>query len=362
LEVIRSYKVLDTPPDKELDDIVQIAAFMMDMPISLVSIADENRQWFKAKLGVLVSEVAGEDALFSHVIDNVKNELLIVDDPQKDIRFKDSPLVKENPNMRFYVGAPLLADTGDVLGTLCLIDNKWRTISENHKKALRLLADKVMDILNARKAMNHKNSQLAISAERLEKISDSSPGAFFEMVLNTEGALNFSFMSKGMAELHPSLDLEKIKLDAYAALEAVHPDDVEMLLQKMEESREKMTIWNVDFRIANSKEGNWHKVVARPVKKAEGNIVWYGTFQDITATKKYLNALEDSFFNLSHIMRRPIANLSGITNLLCKSGLSNAERSDLLGYLVETSRELEQCSADLNRRYADIDHNFKKMN
>ena len=116
LRALRALEILDTPPERGFDDIARIAAFLMKTPIALVSLVDEDRQWFKARFGLEVAETPREDSFCAHAILDVG--VTHVRDARCDERFRDNPLVVGAPGIRFYAGAPLRTAEGHAIGSL----------------------------------------------------------------------------------------------------------------------------------------------------------------------------------------------------------------------------------------------------
>jgi GAF domain-containing protein len=126
LQALREMLILDTPPEERFDRVVRFAADEFDMPIVLVSLVDAKRQWFKARVGMAVCETERDISFCGHVI--VQPQILVVEDALQDERFHDNPLVAGPPHVRFYAGAPLQLPTGEIIGTLCMIDHQPRTL------------------------------------------------------------------------------------------------------------------------------------------------------------------------------------------------------------------------------------------
>ncbi|WP_089357985.1 GAF domain-containing protein [Ekhidna lutea] len=150
LSELLSYQILDTQPEKELDEITFLASTIYETPISLVTFIDKKRQWFKSCKGFDFHETRREDSFCRHTL-NKPNELFIVDDAKNDPLFKDNPLVMGKENIAFYAGAPLKTVNGNVLGTLCVLDTKPHQPTSKQKKSLSILAEKVMRFLETRK-------------------------------------------------------------------------------------------------------------------------------------------------------------------------------------------------------------------
>ena len=149
LKVLWQYDVLDTVPEEVFDDLTDLAAHICDAPIALISLVDEDRQWFKSRIGITVSETSRDISFCAHAIMN--DGLFVVPDATKDKRFKNNPLVTGSQKIRFYAGAPLITPDCHALGTLCVLDSKPRTLRPEQAQALRVLAHHVVSQLELRR-------------------------------------------------------------------------------------------------------------------------------------------------------------------------------------------------------------------
>lgn len=145
LRALHELLVLDTPADEKFDRVVRFAAEQMDVPIALVSLIDDQRQWFKARVGLDVLETARDVSFCGHAI--MEPAIFVVEDASKDKRFADNPMVLAGPQIRFYAGAPLSAPGGERIGTLCVIDDKPRKLGVVEIAVLEALRDLVNDAL-----------------------------------------------------------------------------------------------------------------------------------------------------------------------------------------------------------------------
>ena len=148
IEVLKKYDILDTPPEETFDDLTELAAYICDTPIALVSLVDSNRQWFKSKVGLDATETDRNLAFCSYTILN--SDPLVVSNVTEDERFKNNPLVTSEPNIRFYAGTPLINSDGFALGSLCVIDRTPKKLSPKQLKALQTLGREVIAQLELR--------------------------------------------------------------------------------------------------------------------------------------------------------------------------------------------------------------------
>ncbi len=157
------YEILDTGPDKALDDLVHLAAAICQAPIAVISLVDAERQWFKSKVGLTETQTARIIAFCAHTI--LGDDLLVVPDARADPRFVENPLVVGEPHIRFYCGAPLTTPDGHHIGTLGVIDRVPRELVLEQREAMRVLSHQVMDHLNLE--CRHKELVAAVG-ERLK--------------------------------------------------------------------------------------------------------------------------------------------------------------------------------------------------
>jgi GAF domain-containing protein len=148
LEVLWQYDVLDTAPEEVFDDLTDLAASICEAPFAMISLVDQDRQWFKSKTGVTFGETSRDISFCAHAI--LRKNLFVVPDTWKDVRFKRNPMVTNGQKIRFYAGAPLITPDGYGLGALCVLDNKPRQLRPVQKRALRILARHVISQLELR--------------------------------------------------------------------------------------------------------------------------------------------------------------------------------------------------------------------
>ena len=166
LAALRAQQVLDSLPEQMFDDIVRVASNVCGTPIALISLVDEDRQWFKAKVGLQASETPRDQAFCAHAILEPDTPL-VVPDATQDPRFALNPLVTGSPDIRMYAGAPIVSHSGHALGTVCVIDQTPRELTAEQVDSLQALSRQVSHLLELRRVT--RNSVDSVQMQLLAK-------------------------------------------------------------------------------------------------------------------------------------------------------------------------------------------------
>ena len=153
LNILNQYGILDTPYEEPFERIAALARLIFDTPIVLISLLDENRQWFKSNIGLDVRQTPREQAFCNETIRS--DDVLVIADAELDVRTAQNPLVTGQPHIRFYAGAPLVTPEKARLGSLCIIDRQPRRFDEREMAILKSLAGLVMKEMDLRRQTEH---------------------------------------------------------------------------------------------------------------------------------------------------------------------------------------------------------------
>jgi PAS domain S-box-containing protein len=205
LEALRELEILDTAPEEEFDDLALIASQICDTPISMISLIDRDRQWFKAKVGSETLQTPRDVAFCAHAI--LQRGLFVVPDATEDPRFADNPAVKADPGIRFYAGAPLRTPEGHALGTLCVLDRKPRQLTGDQEDALRALSRQVEGQLELRRRIIRERRETGEALHEKEVsvrlLADQMPAVLWSV----DRELRFtSSLGAGLANLNQTPD------------------------------------------------------------------------------------------------------------------------------------------------------------
>ena len=272
---LRQYDLLDTPPEPALDDLTALAAHLCEAPISLISVIDDQRQWFKSRVGLSVSETPRDISFCEHTI--LQRDLFIVPDAVADERFAGNPLVTGEPHLRFYAGVPLITFDGQALGTLCVIDRVPRELSPLQQEALRVLSRQAMAQLELRR----QTRELAKSERLLRAIFDSEPECV--KVLGPDGALRMMNRA-GLAMIEADSFGQVADHCVYPLIVPEHRAEFEALTGRVFRGE----AGTVEFQITGLKGApRWLETHAAPLRDERGEVTaLLGITRDITERKR----------------------------------------------------------------------------
>ena len=229
-------------------------------------------------------------------------------------------------------------------------DKTW-LLPENTKlnEALRALLDLLESSLPWEEWADAKEQRVADSKELLLKLTDKSPGAFFQFEKRLDGTLAFPFLSKGIEDIHPGLTVEALQADPRLGFSQIHPGDLPEIMGKLSQSYRELTPWDYEFRVVQQDQTVWHRALAQPERKQDGTVVWYGSFQDINEQKNRYFALEARNEQLkeivwlqSHVIRAPVARLMGLVEVMELGNLTEEERAMMLDAVLASAHEIDE--------------------
>ncbi len=348
-QIVKRLKSLDMSTKRELEDIITLTSLICKSPIVLITLLDDQKQYIHFQTGLDVEETPLEDAFCRFTI--LQDEVLEVKDSLLDGRFVNNPLVTGFPNIRFYAGSPLQTQSGQNIGSLCVIDQKPNVLTEEQKQVLKILAHQVSTILEfelSLKMLREETGKVQESEIKLKSIFQSSPTAHIfvnkEMIVLAFNRSAADFVTllndKAMKEGQPitsfisenAIEFITHNISLALAGERVY------LERKAEYERSKPVWWAMEFN---------------PVKNHHGEII--GVSIDSTDVTERVNSKEEILQQnnalrkiaqiQSHEIRRPVANIIGLLGLLEDSNSDD---------FVQNYQFMKEEVASLDKKIHDI--------
>lgn len=283
LAELDSYKIIGEQEREDYDFLTQMAAQICDTKISLISLVTDDKQWFLSHHGLKERETPKEIAFCAHTI-NHPNDIFIIEDATIDERFHDNPLVTGHPKVSFYAGMPLVTENGFPLGTICVIDDVPKILTEKQITSLKMLASQVINLLELRKKTfelkKQNNSLKKISALFNESQKINNIGAW-ELDLTTGN----TFWTDQVYHIHEVPN--NLIYDKSKAIEFYHPDDRHIITNAIENTIATGEDFDVECRFITAKNNfKWVRSSGKACTENDKIIKLIGTFQDITEKKK----------------------------------------------------------------------------
>ncbi|MBP0600014.1 diguanylate cyclase [Herbaspirillum sp. LeCh32-8] len=287
LAFLHSLGLLDTAPDPAFDRVTRLASKLLDVPVSLVSLVDENRQWFKSKVGLEVSQTPREDAFCSYTI--MEEDSLVVSDATNDARFARNPLVLHDPNIRFYAGVPIRGTQGLAIGSLCVIDSKPKTLKPEELAVLHDLASIVTKeiqllegLLDTHDRLARTDAQLADNEQRFRSVFELAKVGI--ALINPQG--RWLRVNDALCGIVGYTEAELLPLTFQ---DITRPDDLHTDLQLLQQLvDDKIPQYQLEKRyIRKDQQQVWINLTVSKKLDQQGQLEYFiAVVQDIDAEKK----------------------------------------------------------------------------
>jgi PAS domain S-box-containing protein len=298
LQALREYEILDTQPEAEFDAITFIASQICTVPIALINLVDEERVWFKSKIGLEDQEMLRNQSFCTEAIK--QKELLVVENTEKDARFSSLPVVMHDPKYRFYAGAPLISPQGYVLGTICILDIKPRTMTEKQQTALKELSRLVVSQLEMRRLVRRLKTTLT-EKERIEERVAESERKLLTIVNTVSEGITLGDENGFFEVFNPRM----VELTGYSLNEANDTPDFNRLLSPSEDEYQRMLIKQKELWIGDREKETEITIRTKSREKKillmSSSLVKYNirkmvlsVYRDITESKKAEQAIHAS--------------------------------------------------------------------
>jgi PAS domain S-box-containing protein len=375
LAALRRYDVLDSTPDRALDDLAHLASSICGTPIALVTLIDEDRQWLKANVGLAGTQQTPRHAAFcAHTILRPQ-EMMVVEDATRDRRFAENPSVTGEPNIRFYAGAPLLTPDGHALGALCVIDRTPRNLTDEQYEALGMLARQAQAQLELRRISRelwHQNELLnreledrrrrQIEHARLAAIIECSDDAILSM--SPDGTVES--WNPGAERIYGYTADQMVGRRIHDLVPPERRAELEMLLRTVANGEHVTNVETVRCRSDGTRFDA--AVTASPITQDDETCAISWIVRDISTAKaaerektealalqqvaieelRRANEIKNGFVGVvGHEFRTPLTVIQGFSELLATEDFSRAEIREYASDIYDESSRLTRLITDM---------------
>lgn len=303
-DVMRSFDIAGLADDARLTSITDFAAMLCSTPVALVSFVEEQRQWFAARTGLEATETPRELSFCAHAM--LGSDVMVVPNATLDPRFTQNALVTGDPHIRFYAGAPLVAEDGTPLGALCVIDTQARAgLTDLQQQGLQVLAANVVSLLTLRRMHAQTMRQRDESEARFRVLADAMP----QMVWSTRPDGYHDYYN---ARWYAFTGMQPGSTDGEEWNGMFHPDDQARAWQEWSHSLGTGEPYEIEYRLRDASGAyRWTLGRALPMRDDDGNIVrWFGTCTDIHESK----LLQEQQLVVAHELSHRIKNIFSIVS------------------------------------------------
>lgn len=338
LEALGTYQILDTDEEKSYDDLTKIAAQVCGTNISLISLVDSERQWFKSRFGLNVTQTHRDLAFCSHAI--LEKKVFIVEDSRNDERFFDNPLVVGEPRVIFYAGVPLIDPDGFALGTLCVINDQPKKLSKDQIACLETLAAQVVTSFRLRRELE-KNKKLVY---KFNQLATQVPGVIFQYEKKSDGTFTFPYVTESVRDIF-EVSADEVYKDADIVYKRILSEDLPHMFETMKQSVQAGFDWECEYRVLLPKKGlRWLRGHSRHEKRSDGSVIWHGFISDITEEKNTERELANEILWNQYLLEGAhYAVISTLPNGTITTFNTQAEK--MLGYKKE--EVIGKCSPEI---------------
>ena len=363
IAALKSYELLDTDKENIYDQLTWLASQICGTKFSLITLVDQERVWFKSRIGIDATETRRTKAFCDHVITG--GQPLVINDAGNDPRFADNPLVIGLPRVSFYAGIPLIDDKGFSLGTLSVLDPIPRQLTDSQLQSLKIIAAQVI----AQFRLGRELAQKRNYEDQLASLTGQVPGFIYQYRLYNDGRSCYPFASNGIKDIY-EVTPELAKHNSEVVFQRVHPEDIEQVVDAVQKSATTLSIFSLDYRVLLPKAGlRWLRAIAKPEMLPDLSILWHGFISDVTDEKNVevqtyenskLAALGEMASGVAHEINNPLSIIIGKTSLM-KVQLSaptwNREKiTEDLGKIEDTALRISKIIKDLTAFSRNAEH------